>query len=167
MTAPEEENQERRIMSDQAPKKPADDKNTNNMMDQARSMMQSAVATFQRNVRMGVHESVKSVNKMLESVEKQTGEISKPVANGLKKVQQEVPHWTQSAVRVYEQRLDYGPQIVAGSTFLVGTWMGLRRGKMPAAFYATLTGSLAYMIVYEPPIPPLEDIADWIFGAKK
>jgi hypothetical protein len=156
-------------MSEQDPKKPNDvDKNSlNGMMEQARSMVQSAVVTFKSNVRLGVHESVQSANKLLEYAEKQTKELSKPVSTGLKRVQQEVPHWTQQAVRIYEQRLDYGPQIVAGSTMLVGGYMGLRRGKLPAAFYASLTGSLAYMIVYDPPVPPLEDLADWIFGEKK
>jgi hypothetical protein len=160
-------------MSDQQdPKKPTNNENLNNsisnMMDQARSTLKNARATFERNVRTGVHESVHSANKLLASLEKQTSEVSKPVAQGLQRVQQEVvPHWTQQAVRVYEQRLDYGPQLVAGSTVLVGSWVALRRGKIPAAFYGTLAGSLAYLIVYDPPVPPLEDVADWIFGEKK
>jgi hypothetical protein len=163
-------------MNDQAPKKPDDDNKNNdllnNMIAQARSMMRDAVATFKSNVRLGVHESVQSANKMLEFAEKQTNELRKPVSHGLKRVQQQVvPYWTEKAVRIYEQRLDYGPQLVTGSAVLVGGYKALRRGNgasmLPAAFYATFAGSLAYMIIYEPPVPPLEDWADWIFGEKK
>ncbi|ACI65725.1 predicted protein [Phaeodactylum tricornutum CCAP 1055/1] len=120
---------------------------------------------LKKSVKNGIRKAVEATNRLLASLETTTDSVSKPLAKGVKKVEQEGSYLAGQVMRVYERRYEYGPHLVAGSALAVGGLMTLRRGKILGAASAALSGGLAYVAVYEP--IPLQDMPDLIFGSKK
>jgi hypothetical protein len=118
-----------------------------------------AALVFQQSLRKTIHETVVATNGFLGSLEKTTGEMSQPIVQGLKVVEQEASYLASKGLHVYERRHEFGPHLVVGSALTIGGLVALRRGKFSGAIAAGLTGGLTYVTLYE--LTPLDDLSDF------
>uniref|UniRef100_A0A7S2HE19 Uncharacterized protein n=1 Tax=Helicotheca tamesis TaxID=374047 RepID=A0A7S2HE19_9STRA len=101
-----------------------------------------------RLLRDAIKTAVKSTNTLLASLEEITYETSSSFSSRLLTIGRQGRLVATKAYSAYEQRTEFGPQIVAGSAVLFGGLMALRRGKITGALSGVLGGSLAYGGVY-------------------
>ena len=99
--------------------------------------------------------SVSHANVLLSKLETKKHEIDTTLdafaSSRLVPIVVKVKYVIQRAVVLYQQREYYGPQLVAGSAFLVGSLVSLRRGRIPGFFTAAATGGSAYGAIYGAP----------------
>ena len=57
-------------------------------------------------------------------------------------------HVASTAAAMYDQRTAYGPQIIAATSLLVGSYYALRRGKIAGVTTGTLAGAGAFGLTY-------------------
>ena len=99
--------------------------------------------------------SVSHANVLLSKLESKKHDIDTQVdafaSSRLVPIMVKAKYVFQRAVILYESREHYGPQLVAGSAFLVGSLVSLRRGRIPGFFTATATGGCAYGAIYGAP----------------
>ena len=102
-----------------------------------------------------VKTSVQQVNSLLATLENQKNDVDRTVnsfaSSRLVPLMRQTRIYAQRAMGYYQRREYYGPQIIAGSVATVGSFVYLRRGKLPAAFTSTVTGIGAYAGIYGGP----------------
>jgi hypothetical protein len=136
--------------------------NDNNDDDSYLSKVQKALASSDVTLRSAIKSGVEATNKTLASLEQSTEQIRRPVSNAVQVVEKEGQNVAQQAAHMYNCRRDYAPVWIGGSA-VVGGLIGLRRGRVPAAMTASVTGFLVYLGVYE---VDLSKLPEHVFGKK-
>ena len=95
-----------------------------------------------------ISKSVSSTNSFLASLQTQKTATESMVASRVRPLVAQLRYGLERGVQAYERRQYYGTEIVAGTSALVTTVVGLRRGKIPGVFMGALTGFGAYSFVY-------------------
>ena len=95
-----------------------------------------------------IKQVVSVANSGLCSFEQATDENSTMLVSRLQQLAKQGRYIATRAMATYEHRLQYGPQVVAGSMAVVGGVVALRRGKIPGALAGGLTGVGAYGNIY-------------------
>ena len=108
------------------------------------------------SLKASIKSAIQSANRSLASLEEF---VDKNVAPPVSKAVEAGSEISSKVLQVYEQRHDYGPHLVAGTTALVGGVVSLRRGKIPGAIVGLMAGGATYAAVYE---LPLDDVIDSI-----
>jgi hypothetical protein len=101
-------------------------------------------------------------NSALATLEDSSEKIRKPMASSMAVVNKEGKHLAQEASHLYSVRHEYAPHLIGGATVLGGL-IGLRRGRVPAAVTASMTGFVSYLVVYQVDVSKLPD---HVFGKK-
>lgn len=120
-----------------------------------------SASSIQSSLKSSIKAGVNSANNILASLEEQADRYGKPVVKSLHDIQHEGEIVANKASVFYEKRKQYAPEIIGGSALLVGSIVGLRRGRLPALATGAATGFLAYLGVYEIDLHRMPDI---IFG---
>ncbi|KAI2491636.1 hypothetical protein MHU86_22736 [Fragilaria crotonensis] len=136
--------------------------NNNNDDDSYLSKIQKAMAESDVSLRSAIKSGVEATNKTLASLEQSTEQIRKPVSNAVQIIGKEGQNVAQHATHMYQTRRENAPAWIGGSA-VVGGLMGLRRGRVPAAITASVTGFLTYLVVYE---VDLSKLPEHVFGKK-
>lgn len=123
--------------------------------------VESFAKLLETNLKASIKSGVESANNVLGSLEEQAEKYGRPVVSSLHKIEHEGEIVAHKVSSFYDKRKQYGPEIIGGSALVVGSIVGLRRGKIPALATATATGFLAYLGVYEIDLRRFPDI---VFG---
>jgi hypothetical protein len=100
-------------------------------------------------LKSSIKAGVDTTNRALASLQESSEKIGHPVVESLMHIKHEGEIATHHIGSLYESRKEYGPQIIVGSSLLVGGIVGLRRGRVPALVSGAATGLLTYVGVYE------------------
>lgn len=96
-----------------------------------------------------IKQAVNLTNSTLSSFEQAADESSTMFVSRLQQLGRQARHIATRAVSTYEQRTQYGPQIVAGSAVVMGGVIALRTRRLPAGVVAGgLGGAAAYGNIY-------------------
>jgi len=140
-------------MSDKEPEKPK---------DAALSIPKiPSVSNMKASLKTSIKSGVENANNFLASLEERADKYGQPVVASIHDIQHSGVVVAYKATQCYEKRKQYAPEIIGGSALVVGSLVGLRRGRIPAVATAAATGFLAYVGVYE---IDLRRIPDVIFG---
>jgi hypothetical protein len=107
------------------------------------------ISEVQSLLKSSIKTGVEKTNKALAGLEESSEKIGHPVVEALKSVKHEGEIAAHHIGSLYESRKEYGPQIIVGSSLLVGGIFGLRRGRVPAVVSGAATGLFTYVGVYE------------------
>lgn len=115
-------------------------------------------------LKSSIKAGVDTTNRALAGLQESSEKIGHPVVESLKHIKHEGEIAAHHVGTLYESRKEYGPQIIVGSSLLVGGIVGLRRGRVPAVVSGAATGLLTYVGVYQ---FELHKIPQIIFGQEK
>lgn len=96
----------------------------------------------------GIKSGVQATNSVLAEIEHQTDTVSTGFVSRVRPLYNQVSYYVQRSIQYYEMREYYGPQIIGGTIVSIGSIVGLRRGKIPAAFTSAFGGVGAGFFVY-------------------
>mmetsp|Transcript_23727 Transcript_23727/g.26630 ORF Transcript_23727/g.26630 Transcript_23727/m.26630 type:complete len:130 (-) Transcript_23727:177-566(-) len=118
---------------------------------------------FQELIKSGVD----AANIGLQKAQATFNGLQKPLASTKQAVEINGAVALGTAKTLYLKRKLYAPEIIGGSTFLMGGYFMLRRGRAAGVFGAVGGAGAAYSVVYDefPPID-VEKIQNIIFGKK-
>ena len=91
---------------------------------------------------------VDMTNRTLAIFEQTTEETSTAFASRLTSFARQARYVATRGISIYEQRGNYGPQIVGGAAVVVGGAVALRRGRFPGALAGGVSAAAAYGTVY-------------------
>ena len=120
-----------------------------------------SASDVQASLKKSIKSGVESANTALAGLQERADKVGQPLVKSLHTVQHEGAIVANKATELYTKRKQYGPEIIAGSSLLVGGIVGLRRGRVPAVVSGAATGFLTYVGVYELDLHRLPDV---IFG---
>jgi hypothetical protein len=99
-----------------------------------------------------IHSTIKTgvnkTNSLLFTLEAKKSEASNFASSRIRPLVTQAKRATTKAFTVYENRKNYGPQIVTGSAVAVGILVAARRGKVPGALMGGITGAAAAKNIY-------------------
>jgi hypothetical protein len=111
-----------------------------------------------------IKSAVQHTNEILAGLEETSDKITKPAMENYRHLEKKSENALKQAGHYYDRRKQYGPHLVIGSALLVGGFVGLRRGRVPAVATGAVTGFVTYLGVYEIELHHLPDI---IFGKQE
>ena len=125
------------------------------MKDDKDSVLSKIQSVDLSNVKMpnvDLHSTIKAgvakANSALSTMETTKTEASNFASSRIRPLATKVQQGATKAITVYENRKNYGPQIVAGSAAAVGILVAARRGKFSGALAGGLTGTAAVKTIY-------------------
>lgn len=110
------------------------------------------IGKIKSTVKSAIHTVVGEVNKGLAKIDEFKTKYVVPVQHQVQYLSQETTKITAKCIDFYNNdRYEYGPQIVIGTSFVLGTFNTLRRNRYTGLAYALLGGGISYAIIYENP----------------
>ena len=100
------------------------------------------------SLKAAIKKVVNVTNSTLATFEQTTDESSTAFASRLTSLARQTKYIATRGMATYEQRGNYGPQIIGGTALVVGGAVALRRGRFPCAFAGGLGGAAAYGNIY-------------------
>lgn len=110
------------------------------------------VASARSNLKCTIKSSVKATNAALAIMEESYVSTQSNFVSRLGSLQRQGRFVAEKAIRAYQAREQYGPQVVGSSAVVLGGITTLRRGKLPGVAVGMMAGSAAYAAVYGIPI---------------
>ena len=99
-------------------------------------------------LRGGIKAAVKTTNVALSTMEDTTNAATTAMLSRVRVIGRQASFATGKAMAVYNDRKNYGPQIVAGTAIALGGLVTVRRGRFPGALAGVAGGGTAYVGVY-------------------
>jgi len=114
-----------------------------------------------------IKSGVDAANIGLQKAQTAFNGLQKPIASTKRIVEINSAVAFETAKTLHLKRKSYAPEIIGGSTFLMGGYFMLRRGRAAGVLGAVVGAGAAYSVVYDefPPID-LEKFQNNIFGKK-
>eukprot|EP00985_Skeletonema_marinoi_P007607 scaffold3348_cov79-Skeletonema_marinoi.AAC.1 len=100
------------------------------------------------SLKAAIKKVVNVTNSTLATFEQTTDESSTAFASRLTSLARQAKFIATRGMATYEQRGNYGPQIIGGTALVVGGAVALRRGRFPGALAGGLGGAAAYGNIY-------------------
>lgn len=108
----------------------------------------SSIKIPEIDLNSAIKTGVNKTNEALFTLEQKKSEASNFASSRIRPLATQVRSAATKAMTTYENRKNYGPQIVAGSAAAVGLLVAARRGKVPGVVMGGLTGVAASKNIY-------------------
>ena len=108
----------------------------------------SSIKIPEIDLNSAIKTGVNKTNEALFTLEQKKSEASNFASSRMRPLATQVRSAATKAMTTYENRKNYGPQIVAGSAAAVGLLVAARRGKVPGVVMGGLTGVAASKNIY-------------------
>ncbi len=120
------------------------------MSKEAESSKNSDGNPSQQNISLkaAIKKVVDVTNYTLAIFEQNTEETSTAFVSRFTSLVRQAKYIATRGMTTYEQRGNYGPQIIGGTALVVGGAVALRRGRFPGALAGGLGGAAAYGNIY-------------------
>ena len=116
-----------------------------------------SMASVRSNVKCAIKSSVKATNAALATMEETYVSTQSNFVSRLSSLQRQGRFVAEKAIRAYQAKEQYGPEVIGSSAVVFGGVTAFRRGKIPGIAVGVMAGSAAYAAIYGIPIYTMDD----------